>query len=242
MAGCEAVFIMVNTFEQVKDVVLGQKGIGPACRGERPVRLIVMSTLSPTKIRFLADSLKGRMEILDAPVSGGPILAREGRLSMMIGGDREVLDFVKPYLLSMGKSIFYLGPLGSGMAMKLINNILTLTTLYLVPEALRLGLKGGLDMRTMVEVIRASTGNNWHFDHWKTYVSFLSMFLEDPRNHESLKQISIKDIQTALEWAEELQYNAPVLAGAFSMIKAGKESTGFITQDLFDQMKKAAIE
>ena len=97
-------------------------------------------------------------------------------------------------------------------------------------------------MRTMVEVIRASTGNNWHFDHWKTYVAFLGMFLEDPRNHESLKQISIKDIQTALEWAKELQYEASVLAGAFSMIKAGKESTGFITQDLFDQMKKAAID
>ena len=72
-------------------------------------------------------------------------------------------------------------------------------------------------------------------------MGFLGLLLEDPRHHESLKQISVKDVQSALEWAEELEYDAPVLKSALSMIKAGKESTGMITEELFEQMKDAGI-
>jgi len=240
MAECEAVFIMVNTLAQVQDVVMKKSyGIAPAFKGRKPLRLVIMSTVPPTGIQSLADLLKDKcIEIIDAPVSGGPIRAKEGNLSVMIGGDEKSVYAVKPYLDAMGQNIFHIGPLGSGSAMKLVNNILTLSSLYIVPEALRLGLKGGLELKTMLEVIRESTGNNWHFDHWRTYVGFLNMLLEDPRHHDSLKQISVKDVQSALEWAEEMEYDTPVLKSVLSLIKVGQSSTGMITEDLFKRMKE----
>ncbi|HUV59023.1 MAG TPA: NAD(P)-dependent oxidoreductase [Desulfatiglandales bacterium] len=242
MAFCDVVFVIVNTFEQVKDVVLGENGIVQGFRGEEPLRLVVMSTVSPNLIKNLANKIETKkITIIDAPVSGGPVKAQEGLLSFMVGGEKDVVASIKPYLQTMGNNILHIGPLGSGLATKLVNNIVTLTTLYVIPEALRLGLKGGLDIRTMVEVMRVSTANNWHFDHWSSYVGFLGMLLGDPKAHESLNLIAIKDIQTALAWAEELGYEACVLKAILSLIESGVNSNGLITEELFDQMINANI-
>lgn len=242
MAICDIVFLMVNKFTQVRDAVLGENGIIQGARDNELLRLVVMSTVSPNRIKNLANELEPqKVVIIDAPVSGGPIKAQEGLLSFMVGGGEDDLAYIKPYLQAMGKNIFYIGPLGSGLAAKLVNNIIAITNLYAVPEALRLGLKGGLDIRTMVEVIRKSTGNNWHFDNWSRYVALLRMLVDDPKSFESLNSIIIKDIQTALEWAEELGYEASVLKGALSMVMSGVESNGLITKELFDQMTNAKI-
>jgi len=242
MAACEVVFIMANTFDQVKDVVLGEDGIVQDLRGEEQLTLVVMSTVSPNLMKDLSNTIKNKkIGLIDAPVSGGPVKAQEGLLSFMVGGDKDAVDSIKPYLQAMGKNILHVGPLGSGLATKLVNNIITFTTLCVIPEAFRIGLKGGLNIRTMVEVMRVSTANNWHFDHWSSYVDFLGMLLGDPKAHKSLNLIAIKDIQTALAWSKELEYEANVLEGALDMIKSAVRSGGLITEELFDQMVNANI-
>jgi len=98
------------------------------------------------------------VDFLDAPVSGGPRGAEDGTLSIMVGGDAASLNRVRPVLEIFGKNIFHMGPLGSGSATKICNQVLTATTHAIVAEAMVLGTKLGLDPRALFEVLRVSSG------------------------------------------------------------------------------------
>lgn len=242
MASCDIVFIMVNTSAQIEDVLLGEEGITRNSKRNQ-LLIVIMSTVSPIFIKKLADRIAStNIAIIDAPVSGGSVGAKHGLLTFMIGGQAEIITSVKPYLQVMGKNIFHVGPLGSGLAMKLINNLMVTTNMYLLPEALKIGLKAGLDVKTMVEILRVSTGNTWLTDQWSSYLGVLDMLLKNPTFHETMKRINIKDVETALEFAEELKCEAPVLRALFPGIKSVTESAGVITEELFSQMAHAKIE
>jgi 3-hydroxyisobutyrate dehydrogenase-like beta-hydroxyacid dehydrogenase len=242
MARCDIVFIMVNTGAQVEDVILGEQGIMHAFKNDHPLLIVVMSTVSPILIKKLASTIGSKnVTIIDAPVSGPPVVAQRGFLTFMVGGQEDTFVSIKPYLQAMGKNIFYIGPLGSGLAMKLVNNIIALTNMYLFPESLRIGLKAGLDIKTMVDVMRVSTGKTYFSDQWSFYVSFLSMLMKDSKSHENLNLIGIKDVQSAIEWAEELGHESPILKAISHMIKCGAESTGVVTEELFNQIINAKI-
>ena len=243
MACCDIVFIMVNTGSQVENLLLGKQGIVQGFKGEQLLRLVIMSTISPNLIKRIAHMIGSKnIAIVDAPVSGGIGAAQHGLLAFMVGGPEDIVASIKPYLQVMGKNIFYIGPLGSGLAIKLLNNILGITNLYLFPEVLRLGLKAGLDIKTMVEVFRVSTAHNWCSDQWNSYLGYMEPLVKDSKSHETLNSIVIKDIQTALELAGELGYESAVLKAVFSMVKSGVESTGAITEDLFKEMVNAKID
>jgi 3-hydroxyisobutyrate dehydrogenase-like beta-hydroxyacid dehydrogenase len=242
MACCDIVFIMVNTGAEVEDVILGEQGIVQGFKNDHPLIIVVMSTVSPFLIKKLASTIGSKsISIIDAPVSGPPVVAQRGFLTFMVGGQEDTLMSIKPYLQAMGKNIFYIGPLGSGLAMKLVNNIISITNMYLFPEALRIGLRAGLDVKTMVEVMRVSTGKTYFSDQWSFYVSFLSMLMKNSKLHENLNLIGIKDVQSALKLAEELGYESSILKAIFPMIKCAAESTGAVTEELFNQIISAKI-
>jgi 3-hydroxyisobutyrate dehydrogenase-like beta-hydroxyacid dehydrogenase len=242
LAYCDIVFIIVNTGSQVKDVLVGDKGILEGIRDNQILKVVVMSTISPMIVKEIASITSYKnLSIIDAPVSGAPIGAQRGTLTFMVGGQADSVEYIRPYLQAMGKQIFHVGPLGSGLAMKLVNNMLSVTSLVVFPEALKIGLKTGLDIRTMVETIRASTGSNHCSDQWEIYLGLLSMLMKDPEYHEIFSSLLIKDIQTMLELAKGLEYESPVLRALFSMIKTSVESTGIINEELFNQFIKADI-
>lgn len=116
------------------------------------------------------------------------------------------------------------------------------SNMYLFPEVLRIGLEAGLDVETMVEVIRVSTGNSWFSDQWRSTVSLWDMLMKNPNLHETLNLIAVKDIQTTLEWTEELGYESPILKAVFRMVKIGVESTGVINEKLFEQIVKEEVK
>ena len=157
------VICMVETTAQAESVIGGTQGI---VRSARPGDILVcMSTIDPLVARRLHDELDAKgVRMLDAPVSGGTVRAASGELSILVGGAPETFAACRDLFAAMGKNIFHIGPLGQGLALKLINNMLVQTTTVAVCEALVLGVKAGLDPQTIYDVVRVSTGNSFAFE------------------------------------------------------------------------------
>src|SRR5216683_2313551 len=156
-AAADRTIVIVETTEQAESVIIGAHGI---IRGAKPGHIVLcMSTIDPFAARIIADRLASlSIAMLDAPVSGGTGRAQSGELSGIVGGDAAVVAKCKDLFDIMGKQTFHVGPLGSGLAMKLVNNMLVQVNTVAVAEALVLGVKAGLDPQTIYEVVRVSTG------------------------------------------------------------------------------------
>jgi len=215
-AAGESVFVMVKTGPQVEEVILGDGGILAGMEGGRELTCAVMSTIAPLLIRKLAEITAPRgLTLIDAPVSGGPILAQLGLLTFMVGGAEKTVAAVKPYLGAMGNNIFTVGPLGAGLMMKLVNNVVGITNAYVFTEAMRIADAGGLDLAKTVEVINASSGRNWCSENWDMYVKFVGAVLSDESFHATV----VKDIETAISWIDGLGLTSPILAGALDIAR-----------------------
>src|SRR5256886_7180315 len=145
----EIVITMVPNSMQVEEVVAGPNGILEGAR--KGLIIIDMSTIAPSMSRKLPQlaSTHG-VYVLDAPVSGGSQGAVNGTLTIMVGGEREIFEQVRPVLGAMGKAenIFYVGPSGSGEVVKIVNNMLVGNISAAIVEALVLGVKAGADVDT----------------------------------------------------------------------------------------------
>ncbi len=160
-ATCEIVITMLPDSKIVRAAVLGS-GQGEAIATTlRPGSVIIdMSSSFPLDTRALGEELAVRdIGLVDAPVSGGVPKAVSGTLAIMAGGDAHVLDRVQPVLETMG-SVHRTGPLGSGHAMKALNNYVSAAGLIATCEALIIGQRFGLDGHAMTKVLNASTGRN----------------------------------------------------------------------------------
>src|SRR5947209_7441460 len=167
--------------------------------------VIDMSSSAPVGTRELAEELAARgVDLLDAPVSGGVKRAIDGSLAIMVGGPAEVIAKVRPLLEAMGKSIFETGAVGSGHAMKALNNYVSAAGLTAACEALQIGEKFGLDPYVMTDVLNASTGRNN-----STEVKLKPFVI--PKNYASGFSLGLmaKDLRTADDLASYLDVPAP---------------------------------
>jgi 3-hydroxyisobutyrate dehydrogenase len=123
--------------------------------------LVDMTSADPSSTRRLAKEVEARgARFMDAPVSGGVDGARKGTLSIMVGGDPADLDRVRPLLALMGRNIFHVGGVGTGHAMKLVNNVVSAACLTATAEALVVGQRAGIDPARAVEILSVSTGRS----------------------------------------------------------------------------------
>src|SRR5262249_17239808 len=134
----EVVFTIVGYPRDVRDVILGENGV---LKGARPGTVIVdMTTSEPSLALEISQAAKAKgVHALDAPVSGGDVGAREARLSIMVGGEKEVFEAIRLLFETMGKTIVHQGPAGSGQHTKMVNQILIATNMIGVCEALLYG-------------------------------------------------------------------------------------------------------
>jgi 3-hydroxyisobutyrate dehydrogenase-like beta-hydroxyacid dehydrogenase len=162
-AAGERTIVMVETTAQAEAVIAGERGIiETAGRGHV---VVCMSTIDPFALRRLAERLAPRgVAMLDAPVSGGTERAISGELSIIAGGDPATFDKCRDLFGAMGTKLFHVGGLGQGLAMKLVNNMLIQVNRVAVAEALVMGVKAGLDPRTIYDVVRVSTGTSYAFE------------------------------------------------------------------------------
>lgn len=151
---CTRLICMVETTPQMQEV------IGGFARGASPGHIVIcMSTVDvPALQRVGADLAAQGISLLDAPVSGGTTGAAAGTLSVICGGPRETFAACEDLFRAMGGNVFHMGGLGSGLAMKLINNMLLQVQVVAIAEGMVLGAKAGLDAQQVIDVLRVSTG------------------------------------------------------------------------------------
>ncbi|HEY1725149.1 MAG TPA: NAD(P)-dependent oxidoreductase [Steroidobacteraceae bacterium] len=154
---------MLPTGQMVRDLYLAE---GLAMKLARGTIAIDMSSSEPIGTRELGAALAERgITLIDAPVSGGVPRAQTGKLTIMIGGDDQgAIERARPLLRSMGERLFDTGGLGSGHAMKALNNFVAAAGFAACAEALVAGKRFGLDPKRMVEILNVSTGRNFHTD------------------------------------------------------------------------------
>jgi 3-hydroxyisobutyrate dehydrogenase len=154
--GAEILITMVPDGKAVRAAVLA------ALPGLSAGAIVIdMSSSDPATTRALGALLKKQgVRMLDAPVSGAIGKAKDGTLALMVGGDAAVLEEARPVLAAMGTELFHTGALGSGHATKALNNYLGAAGTIAGMEALLVAEKYGLDPKTLIDVINASTGKN----------------------------------------------------------------------------------
>jgi 3-hydroxyisobutyrate dehydrogenase len=233
-------FTMVGFPQDVREVYFGNGGI---LEGIRPGVIIVdMTTTEPALAVeiFEAAKLRGAFAV-DAPVSGGDVGARNATLSIMTGGDREVVDAILPILAAMGKSIVYQGPAGSGQHAKMCNQIVIAGTMIGVCESLIYGFKAGLDLPTMLSSIQGGAARCWALDNLAPRIlkrNFAPGFFVDH---------FIKDMGIALKESARMGLSLPGLALVHQLylaVKAqghGKGGTQALVLAL-EQMSRTMIQ
>jgi 3-hydroxyisobutyrate dehydrogenase len=158
--GADVVIVMVTDSADVEAVVTGPGGV---IEGIRPGGIVVdMSTISPRTERRLAERLRARgADLVDAPVSGGDVGARNATLAIMAGGEAASVERVRPVLMRVGKSVTHCGAVGAGQLAKQCNQILVSVTLLGVSEAIALARAGGLDPEVMMRAVEGGAAASW---------------------------------------------------------------------------------
>jgi 3-hydroxyisobutyrate dehydrogenase len=156
----DVVFSFVGLPAHVRDTTLGEQG---TLGGSRPGMILVdMTTSEPSlAVEIAQRAREKKVHSVDAPVSGGDVGAREARLSIMIGGDKEVVDALQPCWQAMGKTIVHQGPAGAGQHTKMANQILIATNMIGVCEALLYGYRAGLDLNTVLQSVSPGAAGSW---------------------------------------------------------------------------------
>jgi len=202
------IITMLPKSEDVEKVFLGENGVNEGIKSN--TILIDMSTVDPSLSRRMAQVFSSKnIRMLDAPVSGGQTGAEAGTLSIMVGGDEDIFNECLDIFKAMGKNIFYCGPHGNGEIVKIINNLLAAVQLVASAEALSLGVKAGVDLKVLVDIISVSTGQNSFLKNYGPAKAFKGDF--EPGFTVDLMY---KDLGLAMGLANE--QGAPLLMGALT--------------------------
>jgi len=189
--GCELLFTSLPGPAEVEAV---------AAHLESRVVWFDLSTNSPKVIRRLhAELQKKRIELLDAPVSGGPKGAQSGKLAIWVGGEQAVYEKFKPVLQAIGDQVLYVGSIGAGTVAKLAHNAASFTIQAALAEVFTLGVKAGVEPLALLHALRqGATGRKRTFDRLAEH--FLPGVYDPPAFTVRLAQ---KDVALALELAKE---------------------------------------
>jgi len=156
----DVVFAIVGFPRDVREVFLG--GDGALAGSKSGTILVDMTTSEPSLAVEIYQAAKAKgVHAVDAPVSGGDVGAKEARLSIMIGGDRDAVEALQPCWETMGKTIIHQGPAGAGQHTKMVNQTLIATNMIGVCEALLYAYKAGLDLPTVLQSVAPGAAGSW---------------------------------------------------------------------------------
>ena len=213
--GADVVFICVPDTPDVEKVLLGEDGVLESVK--RGAIVVDHSTISPSATRRFANQLaKKGAKLLDAPVSGGDVGARNGTLSIMVGGDESAFHHAEPLLRHMGTTITYCGGSGTGQLTKLVNQILVSITNMAVCEALTFGKRNGLDLEKTIAALAAGAAGSWQLANLGPRMvkhDFKPGFTID------LQQ---KDLKIVLQTAEESNTSLPAASLVHQLFTAAQ--------------------
>ena len=214
---CPVIITMVSDTPDVESVVLGENGV---IHGIRPDSVAIdMSTISPVATRRIAARLKEKgCHMLDAPVSGGEQGAIDGTLSIMVGGDAEIIERCRPVFEALGKNIVHVGGNGMGQTVKLMNQILVVGNLNAVVEAFVFAQKQGVDLEKAIAAVRGGAAGSWQLANLGPRIlkrDFRPGFMVD---------LMQKDLRLVMEAAEASKTPLPVTDLVHRMFHTVQES------------------
>lgn len=210
--------------------ILLAAALGPAgavAQMQAGAYLIDLSTVDPGTIRRVSAEAAARgVHVLDAPVSGGPGGAEAGTLSIMVGGEAADFEACRDVLAAVGKRLFHVGPIGAGQTVKICNNMLLAVHAASLGEALVTGVKAGVELQTLVDVMRTSSGASWVLENFvpKTILrgDYSPLFALD---------LMHKDLGLYVQTADSLGVPSPMGALAYQLYTAGR-AAGMGRQDM----------
>jgi 3-hydroxyisobutyrate dehydrogenase len=230
----DVVITMVPNSGDVENVILGKDG---AIEGLKSGAMVIdMSTIDPSVSRKISKVLAAKkIPMLDAPVSGGQMGAVAGTLAIMVGGDEEIYNKCLPILQAMGKKIYYCGPSGNGEIVKIVNNLMAGIIRMASAEALSLGVKAGVPLKTIYDVLNESSGQTRSVQVYSAAKTFKGDY--EPGFAAELMH---KDLGLALNLGKEERVPLPL--GALShqiftqllAVGLGKKDTGVIFKVMED--------
>jgi 3-hydroxyisobutyrate dehydrogenase len=220
-AASDVVITMLPTSVIVEQVLMG--GDDNVVAGMKPGTVVIeMSSGVPSVTQLLAERVSELgSQLIDAPVSGGVPRAKTGELAIMVGGDSAIIDSVMPVLSAMGTTVLRTGAVGSGQAMKALNNLVSSGGFLIGIEALLIGQRFGLDPAVMVDVLNAATGMNN-----STQKKFKQFVLSRKFNAGFTMGLMAKDLSIALQVARETGTPSPLSALTKEMVAAAQAMFG----------------
>ena len=216
----DIIITILPTSDIVRAVLQGDDGILAGLKSDAVI--VDMTSGVPSTTRQLAElAQKAGGHLVDAPVSGGVPRAKTGELSIMFGGDAQLLERVRPVLNCMGTAIEHTGDVGSAHAMKALNNLVSAGGFLIGVEALMVGKRFGLSPEKMVDVLNASTGMNN-----STQKKFKQFVLSGKYNAGFGLDLMVKDLSIALGIARETNTPTPFSALCREMWAASAQMLG----------------
>jgi len=206
----DVIFTIVGYPADVRQVILGEDGVLAGCR---PCNVVVdMTTSEPALAVEIAQEAAARgVHTIDAPVSGGDIGAREARLSIMIGGDAEVIEALEPCWAAMGKTFVRQGGPGTGQHAKMVNQILIATNMIGVCEGLLYAYKAGLNLDTVMRSVADGAAGSWSLSNLGTRI------IANDFEPGFFVEHFVKDLGIALSEAKQMGLCLPGLALAHQL-------------------------
>ena len=201
----DVIFAIVGFPSDVREVFLGEQG---ALAGSKSGNVLVdMTTSDPSLAVEIYEAAKEKgVASVDAPVSGGDVGAKNGALSIMIGGDKEVVDALQPCWDAMGKTIVHQGAAGAGQHTKMVNQTLIASNMVGVCEALLYGYKAGLDLPTVMQNVASGAAGSWSLSNLGPRI------MENNFDPGFFVEHFIKDMGIALAEAKKMNLCLPGLA------------------------------
>ena len=176
--------------------------------------LVDLTTNAPATVRRVGDRfVAAERHLLEAPLTGGAVGAQARQVVFMVGGERATYEHCLPLLQTLGRATFYLGPLGAGNTAKLVNSLLAFSATWASLEGLAVAAKAGLDLRTMVEVVRTGGAGNFFTERMVEGIN------ERGRPTQFALELAAKDAGLLLDLARETAVPTPLgaaVAGALS--------------------------
>ena len=208
----------------VRGAYLGEDGV--LAGSHAGMVWIDLSTIDPETCREIAaKAAAAKIDCLDAPVSGGPNEAGTGKLVFMVGGAPAVVERARPVLMALGTEIHHVGPLGSGLVVKLVNNVMSMGNMVVAAEAMVLGVKAGMDPRQLFDILSTSGGRSHHF------LKRMPNVLAGDFTPNFSIALSKKDVSLALGLAAGLGFPMMV-ASAVRQVYEAAAAQGLANQDM----------
>ncbi|MFT5114077.1 MAG: 3-hydroxyisobutyrate dehydrogenase-like beta-hydroxyacid dehydrogenase [Parasphingorhabdus sp.] len=200
---CSIVLSVVRDAKQTDELCFGHNGLFSG--SQAPKTLVICSTLSTKYIQHLRQRIPDSTHLVDAPMSGAPYRAENGSLTFMLGGEETIIADLMPLFNAMGDEIHYLGPLGSGMTCKVLNNMLAATSTVAVRQVMQASEALGFPVEKLLEVARSSSGATWFGDNFDA----ISWSREgyDPHNTIGILEKDVRSLQDTIVDQDELTLN-----------------------------------